>query len=103
MKTYDTVTEAVNDLIKRGYTENFVSGDKCLLCDDKNIALSPDDFKIDEVYRFEGESDPADEMIVYAISSIDDGTKGVLVNAYGMYSSSFSNEMVAKLKIHGNR
>lgn len=99
MKNYDTVSEAVNDLIKRGYTENFVADEKYLFCNDKNISLSPEDFKIDEVHRFEGDTDPADETIVYAISSLHDSAKGVLVNAYGMYSSTFSNELIAKLKV----
>ncbi len=55
---------------------------------------------IDEVHRFEGDTDPADEAIVYAISSTKHTIKGVLVNAYGMYSDSFSNELMAKLKAH---
>ncbi len=100
MKNYDTVTEAVNDLVKRGYDKNFVAGKDCLNCDDHNISLSPKDFRIDEVYRFEGDTDPADETIVYAISSLDNKTKGILVNAYGAYSDTFSNEMIAKLRVH---
>jgi len=100
MKNYDTVTEAVNDLVKRGYTENFVTHESGIHHPEKNYSLSPDDFQIDEIYRFEGDTDPADETIVYAISSLHDDTKGILVNAYGMYSDSLSNEMVAKLKSH---
>lgn len=100
MKNYDTVSEAVNDLVKRGYTENFVADETCILCDGKNKSLSPDDFKIDEVHRFEGDTDPADETIVYAISSVHGETKGVLVNAFGIYSNTFSNEMIGKLKTH---
>ena len=100
MKNYDTVTEAVSDLQKRGYTEDFVPHEKGILHVDKNYSLNPDDFKIDEVHRFEGETDPADETIVYAISSLHDDSRGILVNAYGMYSESWSNEMIAKLKTH---
>jgi hypothetical protein len=100
MENYDTVTEAVNDLVKRGYTENFGSGDDCIHCEEKNISLNPSEFVIDEVYRFEGDADPADETIVYAISALHSNIKGVLVNAYGMYSDSMTNEMVEKLKVH---
>lgn len=38
-----------------------------------------------KVYRFEGESDPADMSVVYAMRA-DDGQKGFLLNAYGTYS-----------------
>lgn len=100
MYNYDTVTETVNDLSKRGYTYNFNLGDDCIECKTHNVSLKPDEFQIDEIYRFEGDTDPADETIVYAISSIKRKLKGVLVNAFGVYSDSASNELVAKLKAH---
>ena len=100
MKNYDTVSEAVNDLILRGYTENFGVKDDNLHHHKKNISLSPDEFEIDEIHRFEGETDPADETVVYAISSHNHKIKGVLVNAFGPYSDSFTNKLVEKLKLH---
>jgi hypothetical protein len=100
MYNYDTVTEAVNGLSKRGYTYNFNLGDDCIGCETHGINLKPDEFHIDEIYRFEGDTDPADETIVYAISSVNRKMKGVLVNAFGMYSDSVSNDLIAKLKAH---
>ena len=100
MYNYDTVTEAVNGLFKRGYTYNFNLRDDCIECKTHDISLKPEDFQIDEFYRFEGESDPADETIVYAISSVKNQIKGVLVNAFGVYSDSVSNELIEKLKAH---
>jgi len=100
MKTYDTVTEAVNDFVKRGYDHNFTAKDEGIMSNEKGIFLSPEEFVIDEVFRFEGNTDPADETVVYAISSVHHNIKGVLVNAYGMYADTFSNNMIAKLKIH---
>jgi hypothetical protein len=44
--------------------------------------------------RFEGNSDPGDEAIVYGIES-NNGMKGVLVNGYG-YSSEPMGEAIAK-------
>ncbi|MFC3197347.1 hypothetical protein ACFOET_06960 [Parapedobacter deserti] len=38
-----------------------------------------------KVYRFEGESDPADMSVIYAVRA-DDGQVGYLMNAYGTYS-----------------
>jgi hypothetical protein len=99
MFTYETVSEAVNDLSKRGYTDNLRMGNECLHCDEKGLQLNPKEFQIDEVYRFEGITDPADETIIYAISSNDDNVKGTLVNAYGAYADSASEDLVEKLKI----
>jgi hypothetical protein len=60
--------------------------------------LSPEDFEIVEFYRFEGDSNPGDEETVYAIQS-KDGVKGVLVNAFGIYSDGLTDEILQKLKI----
>jgi hypothetical protein len=99
MKGYGTVSEAVNDLIKRGFTHDFKICADGVECPLMNIRLSPEHFEIVEVHRFEGESDPADEAVVYAIQS-DTGVKGILVNGYGIYSDSISDAMVKKLKEH---
>jgi hypothetical protein len=53
---------------------------------------------IDKFYRFEGDSNPDDNAIIFAISS-KDGWKGTLLDAYGVYADSLSNEMIEKLKI----
>ncbi|WP_343747105.1 phosphoribosylpyrophosphate synthetase [Fluviicola sp.] len=98
-RNYETVSEAVNDLKKRGYTANLsLEAEKdCLASDSPFAELSPDQFSIDEVYRFEGMTDPGDEMIVYAISSHDNEIKGVVVNAFGIYSSYRSSRLVEHL------
>ena len=62
--------------------------------------MKADEFEIDEVHRFEGETDPGDENIVYAISSTTHQLKGVLVNAYGMYADSTSAQIISKLHEH---
>lgn len=102
LKNYDTVSEAMNDLAKRGYTTDFsIKTEKdCLHCIKTEIELSPEDFIIDETYRFEGNTDPGDEMIVFAISSTKTNLKGILVNGYGMYSDSAISKIVEHLKKH---
>ena len=45
-------------------------------------------------------TDPADEAIVYAIESTDGTAKGVLINGYGIYTDSLSDQMLKKLKTH---
>ena len=97
MYTYDTVSAAVNGLRQRGYTIDFNLEENCITCaDDK---FNPDEFEITEVHRFEGDSDPADEAVVYGIAS-KTGLKGVLVNGYGPSADAMSAEMARKLNMH---
>ena len=97
MYSYDTVTEAVKGLKQRGYTKDFNLEENCIVCHEERF--HPEDFEIVEVYRFEGDSDPADEAIVYAIESRV-GDKGILVSGYGISADELSSEMAKKLTIH---
>jgi hypothetical protein len=98
MFTYDTVAEAINGLKERGYIADFNLKADCITCDKEPLSLRPADFEITEVYRFEGDSDPADEAIVYAIESTK-GKKGVLVNGFGISAEEVGEEMVEKLTV----
>ncbi len=97
MRTYTTLSEAINDLSKRGYTANFNIKVDCIECAEDRLRLHPDEFIIDEVYRFQEMSDLDNESILYAISSPRNGIKGLLVNAYGVYSETATTELVNKL------
>lgn len=99
-RNYDTVSEAINGLVEEGYVTDFRLNPEaeCLICNKTSLQLSPEDFEIDAVYRFEGDTDPGDEMIVYAISSKKHQTKGLVVNAYGIYSDATSSRIVEHLQ-----
>jgi hypothetical protein len=96
MYQYNSPVKAIEDLRKRGYTEDFNLEENCIVCNAQKF--SPDDFTIQEVYRFEGPSDPADESVVYGIES-NNGLKGILVDGYGYSSTARSEAIVRKLSI----
>ena len=98
MKNYRSLSEATNDLKTRGYNLDFNLKADCIECPSHNLQWHPEDFTIDEFYRFEGMSNPSDNSIVFAISSTD-GVKGVLVDAYGVYAENLNDGMIKKLKI----
>jgi hypothetical protein len=100
MKTYNTLSEAINDLVKRGYTYDFTLEHECIVCGANNQQLGPDDFEIDEVHRFQEMSDVDNESILYAISSKHTNLKGLLVNAYGIYADTVSARLIEKLSSH---
>lgn len=100
MHVYDTITDALTDLDNRGYNLDFNLTAESLACKSVNLFLKPEEFEIEEVYRFEGMTDPADSSVVYAISSNVGNLKGVLVDGYGVYAENISPELLNKLKIH---
>ena len=99
-ESYGTLSETINGLKKEGYTLDFNIRQECLVCSITNTVLSPDDFEIDKVYRFEGMSNPDDQAILYAISSPKFDVKGVLVNGYGISADDATDAMIEKLKTH---
>ena len=100
MESYETVVAALDGLKARGYSMNFnIAFDK-INCKENDICLNSDEFEIVEFYRFEGDSNPADEDVVYAVESKDGVIKGVITSAFGMYADAASTEMLRKLSIH---
>jgi hypothetical protein len=92
---YGTVTEAIKKLRAQGFTTDFNLEENCLSC---HIGkYEPDEFEIVDLYRYEGDSDPADEATVYAIESAS-GVKGILVTGYGASADSYSTEILEKLQ-----
>ena len=94
---YGTVSEAIKKLRAQGFTVDFNLDENCIICNTNKFNV--DEFEIVDVYRYEGDSDPADEAAVYAIQS-SDGVKGILVTGYGPSTDSASGELLAKLKNH---
>ena len=89
----------MENLRKEGYVEDFNLRQNCLECRNGEFKIFADNFKVDKFFRFEGDSNPSDSAILYAISSEEPKPKGVLVNAYGIYSEPVTDEMLQKLQI----
>jgi hypothetical protein len=94
---YETVSDAINILRGKGYTMDFNLHENCIVCHVGKFYA--DDFHIDEVYRYEGNSDPGDEATVFGISS-NTGLKGVLVIGDETNMDSLTTEIVRKLYAH---
>jgi len=77
-----TMVGCMNKLQADGYTENFIAKEKGLEAPTSNKIYTPQNVKIVSFYRFEGDSDPGDNAIIYAIET-NDSVKGILVDSYG--------------------
>jgi|SRR5476649_990583 len=91
---YATVSDAIRELRKQGFIVDFNLKENSLEAD--SMKFTSEEFEILDVYRYEGDSDPADEATVYAIVS-QSGLKGILVTGYGVSSDTVSTQMLRKL------
>ncbi len=93
-----TLASCLNKVVKDGYTENFkVSEEGFLQSLETEKAFKPDQVHIVNFYRFEGVSDPSDSAILYVIET-DDGTKGSLTDAYGMYADAEIDKFIKEVE-----
>jgi len=77
----DTVTEAVAHLRRLGYTEDLVLHHEGVVHEGELEAVGS--AVVEHRYRFEGNSDPADEAIVLGVACPGLGRRGVLVAGFG--------------------
>lgn len=97
-KGYETVTQAVEDLQSQGYTIDFDLIEDGVHSKDLKKEWKAGDIEVVQFYRFEGMTDPGDNMILYVLEC-NDGEKGLLLDAYGA-DISISREMIEKLRMH---
>lgn len=90
---YATVSAAIAELEADGYSTNLNLKDNCIVGQPEQ--WEGDSFQIMKIYRYEGDSDPADEAAVYAVQSTS-GMKGILVTGYG---ASIDNNAAAILNV----
>ena len=93
MKSLSSLT---NKMVLNGYDDDFKITDNGLKSLRTDKIYQPDQINIINFFRFEGQSDPNDNTIMYVIETTD-GLKGTLIDAYGPYAdrklSEFMNQV----------
>ena len=92
-----TLVDTIKEADKLGYSIDFNRSP----WKDK-LQLNPTDFSIDNIFRFEGMTNPEDEAILYTLSSTTLDLKGYLLNGYGVYSEEWIDNVVHKLNVRNN-
>jgi len=80
------MAEAIQELMKRGFTANFEFLDEAFRDVNSGRTFQAEELTIVEHHRFEGASDPDEMSILYAVES-NDGTKGIIADAFGVYAN----------------
>ncbi|MCD2421551.1 hypothetical protein LQ567_02180 [Niabella pedocola] len=81
----NTISECIRNAVKTGYTHDFFITEEGLSYSGAGKIYIPGEVTIKNFYRFEGESDPADNAILYLMRTTD-GVRGTLLDAYGPYA-----------------
>lgn len=92
-----TMVSILEVLEGNGYTAQFKVTSKGLVSIVSNKTYQANEIEINHFYRFEGESNPDDSSIVYAIET-KDGVKGTLIDSYGAYSDPEISNFIKMVK-----
>jgi hypothetical protein len=93
----ETLSQAVDRLTAHGYADDFRAEPGGLRAVVADVLYRPEALAIEEIVRFEGITDPADEAIVLALRCEEDGIQGTYAVAYGPGMGALDAEMVRRL------
>ena len=88
---YAPVSKALDELKEKGFTYDFNIHDEEIISD-------PNQHEIIHVYRYEGNSNPDDEAMVFGIKS-ESGKKGVFVTGFSANSVSEAAQLLIQLSM----
>ncbi len=79
----EQLSEVLARLTAAGYTTDFFAREGKLGCAGCDDLLEPARAVIDDIVRLEGDSDPDEEVVVYALSDGPCGRRGTYTIVYG--------------------
>ena len=91
-----SLSGAVEILRRKGYLHDFVSSQGKLRCSQSGELFDPEELRIVDHLRFEGSSDPDEMAIVYAVET-QSGRKGVIIDAFGLYSDPLLAQLLDRM------
>jgi len=94
----ETLSSALERLARAGFCDSFQPRSDGLLALDAGRLYAPEQLGVEEVVRFEGESDPEDEAVLFALRSRDGAVRGTFVAPYGTAADPDSAEMMRRLE-----
>lgn len=96
---YNTVSSAIDALREEGFINDFNLFEDHIVCGKTGVKIDGLDIKV--FYRYEGDSDPADEATVYGLES-KGGVKGILVLGNETDSDELFSDILKELHLKKN-
>jgi hypothetical protein len=101
LKTYKTMAEAVEALKRRGFTTNFEWQRAAFRDAASGRSFPAEQLTIVEHHRFEGSSNPDDMSVLYVIQA-QDGTRGTIADAFGLYANADLGAFLKRVPMREN-
>jgi len=95
--TVDTLIDVLDRLGALGYLDELGPADLGVRWVQSGEVTSIDEVVVDEIVRLEGDSDPDDELIVYAVTAMASGRKGTFTAKFGPDTSSAETYLIEAL------
>jgi hypothetical protein len=95
-KNYTPLSEKIKELEDQGFENQFKVENGKLIDLTERREYSPSDVTLKDKFRFEGESNPDDMSILYALECRN-GSKGTLINAYGTYANEEIDQFISEI------
>lgn len=92
-----SLAACLNKMVQDGYVEDFKATDRGLTSVHTAKHYFPEEIHVVNFFRFEGNSDPEDNAIMYVIET-DDGAKGTIVDAYGAYADENISKIIKQVE-----
>jgi hypothetical protein len=89
--------EVLAELADKGFTHHFRIDGNRLISNESKKSFSSDEVNLVDQYRFEGESDPGDSSILFALET-NAGEKGTVINTYGVGADLETNEFLERIE-----
>ena len=100
-----TLSAVLNKIMASGYRNELKIAGDIAWFENGSRKYLPHELLIEKVYRFAGESDPADMSVLYIISG-KNGEAGFFINAYGTYSGNdnpYYDTFIRSIPVSGER
>jgi hypothetical protein len=93
----ETLDVAIARLERAGYADALRASAEGFLELRTGRIHPPETLIVDEIVRFEGESDPADEAVLFALRSRDQSVRATFVATYGPSADPVSGSLIKRL------
>jgi hypothetical protein len=93
----ETLIAALARLAAAGFRDSFRAQGDALYAIDAGRGFPPELLAVAELVRFEGDSDPQDELVLFALRSEDGGVRGTWLVSYGSGADAESVALLRRL------
>ena len=87
----------LNKMVLDGYDDDFKMKSNGLKSLKTGKVYTPEEMTVVNFFRFEGQSDPNDNTIMYVVET-NDGVKGTIVDAYGPYADKELSDFIQQVE-----